>query len=196
WPDRHRLRAQGHRLAAPAGQGRQDRQAHRAAPAAARSRPASGAARPARRVARVHVGSPRRAAAHHGAQRAPPPRRIQEGERHMTSATRSKLVGLVMLALGGLTSAAQAGVQDSPLPTFSTGRPALLVGMLPSVQSLNNLETLVTCTNLGAGVADIGLEVFDHLGRRANTIANGNGAALNVGVGKTVTIATGHTVAL
>src|SRR5262249_35602415 len=107
-----------------------------------------------------------------------------------------KLVGLVLLALGGLTRAAQAGVQDSPLPTFSTGRPALLVGMLPSVQSLNNLETLVTCTNLGAGVADIGLEVFDHLGRRANTIANGTGPALTVGAGRTAPIATGHPVAL
>src|SRR5262249_42084297 len=89
------------------------------------------------------------------------------------------------------TTPVRAGVADAPLPTFSTHRPARLIALLPSVVKHLGVETLVTCTNLEAAAVDIGVELFDSNAVRANTIAKGNGALVNVAPGATVTISTG-----
>ena len=93
----------------------------------------------------------------------------------------------VVLAAG----AARAGVQDAPLPTFSDGKAAQLVAVLPTAIKNNNVETAVICTNLAAGAVDIGFEVFDETGALRNAVSSGDGAILAVGVGRTVTLATG-----
>src|SRR5262245_55809288 len=103
------------------------------------------------------------------------------------------IVALVaMFALLGGDSA-DAGIGNTPLPVFSTLRPAVLVAIIPGVLSRNSVETFVMCTNVGSAPVDMGVELFDQTGTRANTIANGNGAATNVGAGGTITFATGAT---
>src|SRR5262249_3762549 len=72
--------------------------------------------------------------------------------------------------LGG--DPAEAGIADTPLPTFSTLRPALLVAFIPGVLSRNSVETFIVCTNVGLAPVDMGVELFDATGTRANTIAN------------------------
>ena len=91
---------------------------------------------------------------------------------------------------------AAAGPTDTPLPTFSDGRPAVSVYIAPGVIKNNGLETDFVCTNLDSVAVDIGLEVFDETGALRNSIAAGSGAFLNVGVGKTVTVATAGTAVL
>ncbi len=98
--------------------------------------------------------------------------------------------------LAGVPSSVRGGVGDSPLPTFSDGKPAVLAALIPAVVKNNNLETTVICTNLAAATVDVGLEVFDEAGTRGNTIATGNGAVLSAAPGQTVTIATGRTAVL
>ena len=85
---------------------------------------------------------------------------------------------------------------DSPLPTFSDGKPAQLVALIPTVIKVNELDTDVMCTNLAGVAVDIGLEVFDKAGVRGNTISAGNGAILTVGPGATVTFGTTNTAVL
>ena len=106
--------------------------------------------------------------------------------------------GLVVgvCALVGFPSLGLAGMLDTPLPTFSDGKSAQVVGLLPRVIRNNNLETLVVCTNLDTVAANIGLEVFDKDGVRVNSIAAGNGEILNVAVGATRTIGTDATALL
>src|SRR5262249_43479528 len=104
-------------------------------------------------------------------------------------------VGLV----AGPATRVRGGVTDTPLPTFSNqtgGGVGKLVAVLPTVVKNHNLQTDVLCTNVGSTPVDVGLEVFDQTGQRGNTIAAGNGAALNVPAGGTVTIGTGATVGL
>src|SRR5262249_62394501 len=88
---------------------------------------------------------------------------------------------------------ADAAIGDTPLPVFSTLRPAVLVALIPGVLSRNSVETFVACTNTGLAPVDMGVELFDQTGTRANTIANGNGAATNVAAGGTITFSTGAT---
>src|SRR5213594_3166385 len=104
----------------------------------------------------------------------------------------------VCLLAGVLTSIspAYAGPTDTPLPTFSDGKPAVAVYTAVGVIKNNNLETDFVCTNLDAVAVDIGLEVFDETGALRNSVAAGSGAFLNVGVGKTVTVATAGTAEL
>jgi hypothetical protein len=95
-----------------------------------------------------------------------------------------------------LVASARGGVTDTPLPTFSDGKAAQLVALLPGVIKKNQLDTDVTCTNLAPAAVNVGLEVFDQNGVRGNQVASGNGALLAVGPGRTVTIATGGTAVL
>lgn len=95
-----------------------------------------------------------------------------------------------------LVAPAHGGVADTPLPSFSDGKAAQLVAVLPAVIKKNKLDTDVLCTNLAPAAVDIGLEVFDQGGVRGNQVAAGNGALLAVGPGRTVTIATGGTAVL
>ncbi|MFQ5515459.1 MAG: hypothetical protein ACE5FG_13630, partial [Myxococcota bacterium] len=90
----------------------------------------------------------------------------------------------------------QAGVLDTPLPTFSDGTPSLRVGLLPAAVKANLMESHVICTNLEDVPVHIGLEIFPGAGGVANSISQGNGAALNVAPGATVSLATGNTALL
>src|SRR5262245_16098866 len=103
----------------------------------------------------------------------------------------SVALGLVLLAPA--PRLVLAGILDTPLPTFSTGHAAVRVAVIPALTSNNQVRSLVTCTNIGPGGVDIGLEVFDASGALANSIAAGNGAAVNVPVGATTTISGGAT---
>jgi hypothetical protein len=87
-----------------------------------------------------------------------------------------------------------AGPTDTPLPTFSDGKPAVAVYTAVGVIKGSNLETDFVCTNVDAVAVDIGLEVFDETGALRNSVAAGSGAFLNVGPGKTVTVGTAATV--
>ncbi len=100
---------------------------------------------------------------------------------------------VVHLPLIRVSSLGLGGMFDTPLPTFSDGKGAQVVGLLPRVIKKDNLETVVICTNLGTAAANIGLEVFDKDGVLANSIAAGNGEILNVAVGATRTIGTSGT---
>ncbi len=99
----------------------------------------------------------------------------------------------VLLALPSLTL---AGMFDTPLPTFSDGKVAQVVGLLPRVIKNNSLETVFICSNLDTVAVHIGVEVFDKEGVLANSVNAGNGAILNVPVGATRTIGTSGTVLL
>ncbi len=101
-----------------------------------------------------------------------------------------------LCALLGLPSVGLGGMLDTPLPTFSDGKAAQVVGLLPRVVKHDNLETVVICTNLDTVAANVGLEVFDKDGVLANSIAVGNGEILNVAVGATRTIGTAATAVL
>src|SRR6058998_3492528 len=90
----------------------------------------------------------------------------------------------------------RAGVQDTPLPTFSDGQASQLAALIPGVIKDNNVETVVICTNLAPAPLDVGLEVFDETGALRNSVATGNGAILNVAPGVTVTFGTGAVAAL
>src|SRR3989475_9448913 len=85
---------------------------------------------------------------------------------------------------------AYAGPTDTPLPTFSDGKPAVAVYTAVGVIKGSNLETDFVCTNVDAVAVDIGLEVFDETGALRNSVTAGSGAILNVGSGKTVTVGT------
>ena len=89
-----------------------------------------------------------------------------------------------------------AGPTDTPLPTFSDGKPAVAVYTAVGVIKNNNLETDFLCTNFDSVAVDIGLEVFDETGALRNSIVAGSGALLNVPPGKTVTIGTAGTAVL
>jgi len=100
---------------------------------------------------------------------------------------------VVHLPLIGGPSLGLGGAFDTPLPTFSDGKAAQVVGLLPRVIKKDNLETVVICTNLDTVAANIGLEVFDKDGVLANSIAAGNGEILDVAVGATRSIGTSGT---
>jgi len=101
---------------------------------------------------------------------------------------------VLVLLVGALARPSQAGPADTPLPTFSDGKPAVKVYTAVGVIKNNGLETDFFCTNLDSAPQDIGVEVFDETGARRNAINAGDGAALSVGPGQTKTISTGHTV--
>jgi len=103
---------------------------------------------------------------------------------------------LGLAAALGLVAPAGAGISDTPLPTFSNGHAAQVVALVPGVIKADAIETDVICTNLAPAAVDIGLEVFDIAGVRANHVSTGNGALLAVAPGRTVTIATGGTAVL
>jgi len=105
-------------------------------------------------------------------------------------------VGIALLSTLVYAGPAAAGPTDTPLPTFSDGRPAVNVYVATGVIKNNNLETDFVCTNLDTVAVDIGLEVFDETGALRNSVAAGSGSFLNVGVGKTVTVGTAGTAEL
>lgn len=100
----------------------------------------------------------------------------------------------VLAALMVASSGAHAGPADTPLPTFSDGKPAVSVYLASGVVKNNNLETLFVCTNLDTVAVDIGAEVFDETGALRNAVNAGNGAVVGVAPGRTQTIGTGATV--
>src|SRR2546425_5362459 len=109
-------------------------------------------------------------------------------------ARRALVALLVVVAAGG--ASVRAGVQDTPLPTFSDGKAAQLAALIPGAIKDNNVETVVICTNLAPAPLDVGLEVFDETGALRNSIAAGDGAFLNVAPGVTGTVGTGPVAAL
>src|SRR2546428_620014 len=109
-------------------------------------------------------------------------------------ARRALVALLVVVAAGG--ASVRAGVQDTPLPTFSDGQAARLAALVPGAIKDNNVETVVICTNLAPAPLDVGLEVFDETGAVRNEVAMGNGAILNVAPGVTVTFGTGSVAVL
>ena len=108
----------------------------------------------------------------------------------------SSVVSVALFVLAVLHGVAHGGPADTPLPTFSDGKPAVAVYTAVGVIKNNNLETDFFCTNIDTVAVDIGLEVFDETGALRNSIAAGSGAFLNVGVGKTVTVGTSGTAEL
>src|SRR2546427_2561781 len=110
--------------------------------------------------------------------------------------SRAFCLAVTACLVAGAPGPVHAGVADTPLPTFADGKLGQLAVMLPAVVKDNNLRTYVVCTNLGATPVDVGLEVFDQGGVRGNTVAAGNGALLDVAVGRTVTFSTGTTVVM
>ena len=109
-------------------------------------------------------------------------------------ARRALVALLVVVAAGG--ASVRAGVQDTPLPTFSDGQAAQLAALIPGAIKDNNVETVVICTNLAPAPLDVGLEVFDETGALRNSVATGGGAFLDVAPGVTVTVGTGPVAAL
>jgi len=108
---------------------------------------------------------------------------------------RRNVTGAILaLLVGALARPSHAGPADTPLPTFSDGKPAVKVYTAVGVIKNNNLETDFFCTNLDSANHDIGVEVFDETGARRNAInVADNGAILTVGPGQTKTIGTSHT---
>jgi hypothetical protein len=103
--------------------------------------------------------------------------------------TLSMLAGVSILG-----TRAYAGPADTPLPTFSDGKPAVAVYTVAGVIKNNNLEADFVCTNMDTVARNIGVEVFDETGALRNAIAvGGNGEFLNVVPGGTVTVGTGGT---
>jgi hypothetical protein len=105
------------------------------------------------------------------------------------------LTGLLLPWMLAWAGSVHAGPADTPLPTFSDGKPAVAVYHATGVIKNNNLETDFVCTSLEATPVDIGVELFDETGALRNSVAAGEGAFLNVAPGKTVTVGTAGTVA-
>ena len=101
----------------------------------------------------------------------------------------------VFAMLMAAASRVDAGPADTPLPTFSDGKPAVSVYLASGVVKNNNLETLFVCTNIDTVAVDVGAEVFDETGALRNAVNAGNGAVVGVAPGSTQTIATGATAA-
>ena len=112
----------------------------------------------------------------------------------MTTRTAGPLVASLVAGMVAWASTTHAGPADTPLPTFSDGKPAVAVYTAVGVIKGGNLETDFVCTNVDAVAVDIGLEVFDETGALRNSVNTGSGAFLNVGPGKTVTVGTAATV--
>jgi|SRR5262245_3562810 len=108
--------------------------------------------------------------------------------------TGATTVGL-LTAILAWAGPSDAGPTDTPLPTFSDGKPAVAVYTAVGVIKNNNLETDFVCTNVDSAAVDIGVEVFDETGALRNAVNAGNGAFLSVGPGKTVTFGTAGTAA-
>src|SRR3989441_12137522 len=109
-------------------------------------------------------------------------------------ARRALVALLVVVAAGG--ASVRAGVQDTPLPTFSDGQAAQLAALIRGAIKNDDVETVVICTNLAPAPLDVGLEVFDETGALRNSIATGDGAFLDVAPGVTVTVGTGAVAVL
>jgi len=106
---------------------------------------------------------------------------------------RSFTVSLLAGVLASI-SPAYAGPTDTPLPTFSDGKPAVAVYTAVGVIKGSNLETDFVCTNVDAVAVDIGLEVFDETGALRNSVHAGGGGSEEGRAGKAVTVGTAATV--
>ena len=114
--------------------------------------------------------------------------------------TRRTILAGAALVIGA-SSAALAGVADSPAPSLG-GAPAVHVFSVPGVQSTTGglgappLETEFFCTSLESSKPiHIAVEVFNYSGGAAlNDVSAGNGAA-TAAPGQTVTISTGQVAA-
>lgn len=82
------------------------------------------------------------------------------------------------------------------LPQFADGMAATHAAVIPGVSNRGNVELEVLCTSLAATPIHLGVELFDAAGVLSNQVALGNGAALNVAPGATVTFGTSGTVSL
>jgi hypothetical protein len=121
------------------------------------------------------------------------PYRGSRGGLTMTSAART-LARVFLLAILSVSPLALAGVIDTPLPTFSDGKPSVRVYHAVGVIKGNNLQTDFICTNIDSVTVDIGVELFDETGALRNSIAANDGSFVNVTPGVTVTVGTGSTV--
>lgn len=104
------------------------------------------------------------------------------------------LAAVLMMAILCIPSLAHAGVIDTPLPTFSDGKPSVRVYNAVGVIKGNNLQTDFICTNIDSVTVDVGVELFDETGALRNSIPANNGSFVNVTPGVTVTVGTGATV--
>ncbi len=110
----------------------------------------------------------------------------------MTKAARA-LAGVLLMAILPVPRVAHAGVIDTPLPTFSDGKPSVRVYNAVGVIKGNNLQTDFICTNIDSVTVDIGVELFDETGALRNSIGANDGSFVNVTPGVTVTVGTGAT---
>jgi hypothetical protein len=115
----------------------------------------------------------------------------------MMNATRASHLYPTAVATAGLllsSTAAQAGVADSPVP-FLAGSPARHIYTIPGVIKNNNLETLFMCTSMESFSVTIAVQVFAATGGDPlNDVVGGEGVE-TVAPGGTATFATGATVA-
>ena len=102
--------------------------------------------------------------------------------------------GLAALALTCATTA-RGGVADTPLPTFSDGKAAQSILVVPGVIKRGRVQTDFLCTSFDNAPVDIGVEIFDTAGTRLNNVATGDGAALDVPANGTATFGTSGTAA-
>lgn len=96
----------------------------------------------------------------------------------------------------GVQPASGAVPSNVPLPKFSNGHQATHAVLVPGAVKKGDVETDFFCTSLASGNIDIGVQVLDSSGTVANNIAAGEGAALAVAPGATVTFGTTGTASL
>jgi len=87
------------------------------------------------------------------------------------------------------------GLASVALPRFSNGMTATHSWIVPGVVKRGRVETNFFCTSLASGPVSLGVEVFGPDGDARNSVAEGNGAILDVMPGATVTIGTTGTAA-
>jgi hypothetical protein len=71
------------------------------------------------------------------------------------------IAGLVLGLVALLSHAAVAGLLDSPPPTFDGVAGRVVYRMGPAYFERGRTDTIVTCTNVGAGQATLAVEIFD-----------------------------------
>lgn len=90
----------------------------------------------------------------------------------------------------GVRPSAGAVPSTFALPQFAPARPATHSVIIPGLVKRGRAQTDVLCTSLATQNVDLGLQVFGPDGTLQNDVGAGNGAALDVAPGTTVTFGT------
>lgn len=86
------------------------------------------------------------------------PTRVRSVENNPLSAV------LIALATLTLTSAAHAGIADSPLPVLEAGKKTHHVYSVPGVIEQNIVGTFFSCTSTDTAAMKVGVQLFDTVG--------------------------------